>query len=150
MIIVGNIPMNKTINLPILYTSESGQALFHDACVALESINEMLNLSTVLQATGFQLRKSPQGMQKGFHCTERKDCQMVLVLTGIMQIGLRNGTSRSFNPGEYFLSMDFLPEGQAFDDTLHGHSTKETSEGSPLSTIFIKVPTAQADILLTI
>jgi hypothetical protein len=61
----------------------------------------------------------------------------VFILEGEMEIGLHDGSSRLFKPGEHFYASDTLPEGASFDDKVHGHWSAQRG-GSPLVTLFVK------------
>jgi hypothetical protein len=54
-----------------------------------------------------------------------------------MEIGLRDGSSRVFGPGEHFYSADVVPEGEAFDPEVHGHWSRQLGD-EPLVTLFIR------------
>ncbi len=62
---------------------------------------------------GYQLRESPVGFRSEFHCTLTP--QWVFILSGQMEIGLQDGSTRRFGPGEHFYSADTLPAGATFD-----------------------------------
>jgi hypothetical protein len=62
----------------------------------------------------------------------------VFILAGEMEIGLRDGSSRVFKPGEHFFSADILPERASFDPQLHGHWSAQRG-ARPLETLFLKV-----------
>jgi hypothetical protein len=93
-------------------------------------------LSAVLPASGYQLRHSPIGFRSQFHCTPKP--QWVFILQGGMEIGLQDGSSRVFGPGEHFLSADTLPAGATFDPKLHGHWSRQLGS-QPLVTLFLKI-----------
>jgi hypothetical protein len=93
-------------------------------------------LSTVFPSAGYQLRHSPVGFRSQWHCTPKP--QWVFILQGEMEIGLRDGTSRLFRPGEHFFSADLVPEGASFDPTAHGHWSAQRGP-KPLVTLFLKV-----------
>ena len=63
---------------------------------------------------------------------------MVFILAGEMAIGLRDGSSRIFRPGEHFFAADLLPEGKFFDAAVHGHWSAQRGP-DPLATLFLKV-----------
>jgi DNA-binding transcriptional regulator YhcF (GntR family) len=64
-------------------------------------------LSPLMPSGGCQLRESPVGFRSDFHCTEtRSGCSSC---SGQMEIGLQDGSSRVFRPGEHFFSADVLP-----------------------------------------
>jgi hypothetical protein len=56
-----------------------------------------------------------------------------------MEIGLQDGSSRVFGPGEHFFSADTLPPGAQFDPKIHGHWSAQRGD-NPLVTLFVKVP----------
>ena len=118
-----------------LCTGEDGRARFREADVALTEGVPLSRLSAVLPATGIQFRQSPVGFASTFHCTTTP--QWVFILSGIMEIGLQDGSVRRFGPGEHFLSADTLPQGATFDPTVHGHRSAQVGD-KPLVTLFIK------------
>lgn len=118
-----------------LYTGPDGRARFRESAVPLTEGTPASRLSAVLPAGGVQFRQSPVGFASAFHCTPAP--QWVFILSGIMQIGLQDGTVRRFGPGEHFLSADMLPEGASFDPAVHGHRSAQVGD-SPLATLFIK------------
>ncbi len=54
-----------------------------------------------------------------------------------MEIGLQDGSSRVFAPGEHFFSADLLPAGAAFDPKVHGHWSRQLGP-DPLVTLFLR------------
>lgn len=120
----------------ILFTDEQGRARFKEQPLALGEGTPQARLSAILPATGYQLRHSPIGFQSDFHCTLQP--QWVFILQGEMQIGLQDGSSRLFRPGDHFFSADVLPPGEAFDPCRHGHRSAQRGP-RPLVTLFLKV-----------
>ncbi|HEX5094123.1 MAG TPA: hypothetical protein VFV84_15675, partial [Burkholderiales bacterium] len=92
-------------------------------------------LSPVYPSSGYQLRRSPVGFRSDWHCTPAP--QWVFILDGEMEIGLRDGSSRVFRPGEHFFSADTVPAGAAFDPARHGHWSAQRG-ARPLVTLFLK------------
>ena len=84
---------------------------------------------------GHQLRESPVGFRSDFHCTGVP--QWLFVLQGQMEIGLQDGSTRVFGPGQHFYSADTLPEGTVFDPALHGHRSRQLGD-EPLVTLFVR------------
>ena len=119
-----------------LFTDHDGRARFRESVIALDEGTVQAQLSAVDGATGVQFRHSPIGFRSAFHCSPK--AQWVFVLAGSMEIGLQDGTSRIFNPGEHFFSADTLPEGATFDPAIHGHWSCQVGE-LPLVTLFVKV-----------
>jgi hypothetical protein len=120
----------------ILHTDRDGRARFRDEAVPLPEGTPQAMLSAILPATGYQLRHSPVGFRSQFHCTPQP--QWVFILQGGMEIGLQDGSSRVFGPGEHFFSADTLPEGTTFDPKVHGHWSRQIGS-QPLVTLFLKV-----------
>jgi hypothetical protein len=126
----------NTFQRVVLFTDTDGRARFREEPVELSKGTAAARLSPVLPATGLQLRQSPVGFRSEFHCTGAP--QWLFVLSGHMEIGLQDGSSRTFGPGEHFYSADTLPPGATFDATLHGHWSRQVGD-EPLVTAFVKV-----------
>jgi hypothetical protein len=124
-----------TLKKTILYTDADGRAKFREEDVALTEGTPQSMLSPLMPSSGFQLRQSPVGFRSQFHCTTTP--QWLFVLSGQMEIGLQDGSSRIFGPGEHFYSADVLPEGATFDPAVHGHWSRQVG-GSPLVTLFVR------------
>jgi len=120
----------------VLYTGHDGRAGFREERVPLTEGTPEARLSRLLPASGCQLRESPVGFRSAFHCTARP--QWVFILRGEMEIGLQDGSSRRFRPGEHFFSADTLPPGTEFDPRVHGHWSAQRG-AEPLVTLFVKV-----------
>ena len=119
-----------------LYTDGDGRAKFREEALALGEGTPQSMLSTVLPATGCQMRQSPVGVRSQFHCSPKP--QWLFVLSGEMEIGLQDGSTRSFKPGDHFYSANLLPEGALFDPKVHGHWSRQVG-AHPLVTLFVKV-----------
>jgi len=124
-----------TFTKTILFTDTDGLARWREETIALTEGKPMARLSPLLASGGYQLRESPVGFRSEFHCTENP--QWVFILRGRMEIGLQDGSSRSFGPGEHFYSADLLPEGAAFDAKVHGHWSRQVGD-EPLVTLFLR------------
>jgi hypothetical protein len=119
----------------ILYTDTDGRARFRDEPIALTEGKPAARLSPLMPSGGYQLRQSPIGFRSQFHCTENP--QWVFILGGQMEIGLQDGSSRVFSPGEHFYSADRLPAGATFDASVHGHWSRQVGS-DPLVTVFVR------------
>jgi hypothetical protein len=120
----------------VLYTDRDGRARFREERLPLDEGTAQARLSVLLAASGYQLRESPVGFRSEFHCTPEP--QWVFILGGEMEIGLHDGSSRIFKPGEHFFSADVLPQGASFDPKVHGHWSAQRGS-SPLVTLFLKI-----------
>lgn len=119
----------------ILYTDPEGRARFREESIPLDEGTPATRLSAILPASGVQLRESPVGFRGQVHCTGIP--QWVFILSGAMEIGLADGSSRVFVAGEHFYSADVLPEGANFDPAVHGHWSRQVGN-APLVTLFVK------------
>ena len=119
----------------VLYTDGDGRARFREDRIALDEGTPQARLSALQASGGYQLRHSPVGFRSSFHCTGTP--QWVFILSGHMEIGLQDGSSRVFAPGQHFYSTDTLPTGATFDDKLHGHWSRQVGD-EPLVTLFMR------------
>jgi hypothetical protein len=118
-----------------LFTDSDGHARWRETSIALDEGKPEARLSTLMASGGFQLRESPVGFRSTFHCTGTP--QWVFILRGKMEIGLQDGSSRIFSPGDHFFSADVLPEGATFDASVHGHWSRQVGD-EPLQTLFLR------------
>jgi hypothetical protein len=119
----------------ILETGPDGRARWREQRIALSEGKPMARLSPLVSSGGFQFRESPVGFRSEFHCTETP--QWLVILGGAMEIGLQDGTSRIFRPGQHFYSADTLPSGAVFDPKVHGHWSRQVGD-EPLATLFVR------------
>ncbi len=125
----------SVFNKVVLFTDTDGRAKFRDETVALSEGTPAARLSPLMPSGGLQLRESPVGFRSQFHCTGAP--QWLFVLKGQMEIGLQDGSSRTFGPGDHFYSADTLPEGATFDPAVHGHWSRQMGD-EPLVTLFVR------------
>ena len=119
----------------ILFTDSDGRARFREQAIALDQGKPAARLSSPLPARELQLRESPPGFRSDFHCTGTP--QWLVVLQGQMEIGLQDGSTRVFGPGQCFYSNDTLPPGATFDPAVHGHRSRQLGD-EPLVTLFVR------------
>ena len=124
-----------TFTQVVLFTDTDGRARFRDEWVPLTEGTPQSQLSALMAASACQLRQSPVGFRSSFHCTGNP--QWVFILGGQMEIGLQDGSSRVFSPGQHFYSADVLPDGATFDDKVHGHWSRQVGD-EPLVTLFVR------------
>ena len=125
----------KDFTRVVLYTSPDGSAKFREERLDLPEGGPDAMLSRLQPSSGYQIRFSPVGFRSQFHCTTTP--QYVFILSGEMEIGLHDGTSRVFCPGQHFYSADTLPAGEVFDSSIHGHWSRQTGPDS-LVTLFLR------------
>jgi len=119
----------------VLFTDTDGKARFKEETMTMGEGTVQSQLTEVFSAEGYQLRHSPVGFRSQFHVTGKP--QWVFILSGQMEIGLQDGSSRVFSAGEHFYSADTLPAGASFDPAVHGHWSRQVGE-EPLRTLFLK------------
>jgi hypothetical protein len=119
----------------VLFTDTDGKARFKEESIDMAQGSPQSQLTEIFSAEGYQLRLSPVGFRSQFHVTGKP--QWVFILSGQMEIGLQDGTSRVFSAGEHFYSADTLPEGATFDPAVHGHWSRQVGD-EPLRTLFLK------------
>ena len=124
-----------TFQKTILFTDTDGRARFRDEPIELTEGKPQARLSALMQSGGYQLRHSPVGFRSQFHVSPHP--QWVFILGGHMEIGLQDGSSRVFSPGEHFYSADLLPDGASFDARVHGHWSRQVG-ADPLVTLFVR------------
>jgi hypothetical protein len=119
----------------VLFTDGDGRARFREESLPLGEGSPQVRLSALMPSGGVQLRESPVGFRSPFHCTVQP--QWVFILRGRMEIGLQDGSSRVFGPGEHFYSADTVPDGAVFDPAQHGHWSAQVG-AEPLVTLFVR------------
>jgi hypothetical protein len=119
----------------VLFTDNDGRARFREEQVPLEQGKPQSRLSELFPSGGYQLRESPVGFRSPFQCTPSP--QYIVILWGRMEIGLQDGSSRVFEPGQHFYSADLLPAGATFDEKVHGHWSRQVGD-QPLVTLFVR------------
>lgn len=125
----------STLTQPVLYTDADGRARWRDEELPLSEGSPAARLSALAESGGVQWRCSPVGFKSDFHCTTTP--QWLVVLQGSMEIGLQDGSTRLFGPGEYFYSNDILPAGATFDPQVHGHRSRQVGPQT-LVTLFVR------------
>lgn len=125
----------STFTKVILFTDADGRARFREEAVPLGQGTPQSMLSELFPCGGYQLRHSPVGFRSQFHVSPHP--QWVFILGGTMEIGLQDGTSRRFGPGQHFHSADLLPAGATFDPRIHGHCSAQAG-AEPLVTLFVR------------
>ena len=119
----------------VLFTDTDGKARFKEESLTMGEGSPQSQLTEIFKAEGYQLRYSPVGFRSQFHTTGK--AQWVFILSGQMEIGLQDGSSRVFCAGEHFYSADTLPEVATFDPNVHGHWSRQVGD-EPLRTLFLK------------
>ncbi|MEO7243197.1 MAG: hypothetical protein ABIW85_09830 [Variovorax sp.] len=127
--------MQHQFEVTELFTNDEGRAAFREIRLPFDLGSDVARLTEICPANGIQFRRSPVGFKSDFHCSPKP--QWVFILSGTMEIGLQDGSSRVFERGSHFLSADTLPAGATFDKAIHGHWSRQVG-AEPLVTLFVK------------
>lgn len=126
----------NTFTKVILFTDNDGLSKFREESIDFDEGNELLQKTRFEEAEGLQFRFSPVGFRSPMHWTHVPP-QWVFVLSGAMEIGLADGSTRVFIAGEHFISADTPPEGVVMDPAKHGHWSRQLGN-QPLVTLFVR------------
>ena len=123
----------KIIKIPVLTSSiithngidecitTTGLSVFSDVEYSLDDYNGLF-ISDRQDALNFRHRSSEPGYFSSWHVAG--DPTLIIVRSGILRIGLRNGDYRDFKAGDLFIAKDFLQSNESFDDKIHGHTAQ--------------------------
>jgi quercetin dioxygenase-like cupin family protein len=95
-----------------IYSGDDGQSHFEDLDLPYDTIADA-EVTAMRSATGVQFRRTPAGSFSDWHPAPRR--QFVITLDGQSEIGIGDGTKRTFGPGDVLLADDL---------TGHGHTTE--------------------------
>ncbi len=88
-----------------IYTGADGQSHFEE----LDLDKGPVEWSKMQSATGAMFRKSEPGHFSDWHCAPRR--QYVITLSGRMEIGIGDGATEQFGPGDVLLADDLTGKG---------------------------------------
>jgi hypothetical protein len=104
---------NTTTGAPMelvrVYTGDDGQSHFEDLTVELEDFGRRGQISPLWPGRGVQFRTVPTDYFLDFHTAPRR--QLVVNLTGSVEIELGDGTRRILGPGSILLAEDTTGQG---------------------------------------
>jgi len=92
-------------------------------------------LSEQQSALNFRLRSSDAGYQSDWHVAG--DPTLLIVLSGVIEIELRDGSSQRFAAGEMFVAEDYLDGHTEFSNSL-GHRARVVGQ-EPLKALHLKL-----------
>ena len=108
-----------------MYTGADGQSHFEDVTIALEDHGMAGGISALWRGRGVQFRVVGGDYELDFHNAPRR--QLVVNLTGSVEIEVGDGTKRLFGPGSILL---------ADDRTGQGHISRSV-DGEPRTCLFV-------------
>ncbi len=136
---------NDQIHLSVLFsplddeTSKTGASIFKDVLYSLEDYNGLF-ITDRIDALNFRHRVSQPGYFSSWHVAG--DPTLIIVRSGTLRIGLRNGEYRDFTAGDMFIAQDYLQIDEVFDDEIHGHTAELVSDQALLA-VHIKLSAKQ-------
>lgn len=92
-----------------VYTGDDGQSHFEDISIEMTDRQMMGMISQRWPATGMQFREVSPDYQLDFHNAPRR--QLVVNLTGSVEIEVGSGESRTMGPGSILLAEDVDGQG---------------------------------------
>jgi hypothetical protein len=92
-----------------IFTGADGRSHFEDLTVALEDFGMRGQISALWPGRGVQFRTAPPNYFLDFHTAPRR--QLVVNLTGSVEIEVGDGSRRTFGPGSILLAEDTTGEG---------------------------------------
>ncbi len=113
-----------------IFTGADGQSHFEDIEVPLEDLGMSGSISELWPGRGVQFRTVAGDYQLDFHTAPRR--QLVVNLTGSVEIEVGDGTKRIFGPGSILL---------ADDRTGQGHISRNV-DGEPRTCLFVHLDDA--------
>jgi hypothetical protein len=119
----------------ILETGPDGRSRFRDELVPLKEAKPMLFLSAAMPGGSVMLRSSPRGYKMDFHPSVSP--QWTVILSGALEIGLPDGTSRVFRAGDILYATDTTPSGVTFDPKVHGHNSRTVGD-EPVVAVLVR------------
>jgi quercetin dioxygenase-like cupin family protein len=102
-----------------MYTGSDGQSHLEEQTISAHPI-----LAQERSAAHIQFRELPAGTFMDWHSAPRR--QYVIVLSGQLEIGFKDGTTRRMNPGDATL---------AEDTTGSGHTTRVVSAAPAIAAV---------------
>jgi hypothetical protein len=106
--------------IPSVTNDGCGRSVFGIREIELSGSSNWM-LSDQQAALNFRLRSSASSYQSDWHIAG--DPTLLIILTGVIEIQLRDGTTQRFAAGDLFVAEDYLSDGVAFDGS-HGHCAR--------------------------
>ncbi len=113
------------LNIVRIYSGDDGESHFEDVEVAMDNRGNIGRISELWRGTGVMFREVEGDYEIDFHNAPRR--QLVVNLTGSVEIEIGDGTVRRLGPGSILL---------AEDTTGRGHISRAV-DGEPRSCLFV-------------
>lgn len=92
-----------------LYSGDDGESHFEDISILLKDAGKIGRLSKQEKATGIIFRENDADYDYEWHTAPRR--QYIIMLKGIVEIEVGDGTKRCFDPGDVVLVEDTTGRG---------------------------------------
>jgi len=115
----------KTMNIVRIYSGDDGESHFEDVEIEMENRGNIGRISDLWRGKGVMFREVEGDYEIDFHNAPRR--QLVVNLTGSVDIEIGDGTVRRLGPGSILL---------AEDTTGRGHISRAVN-GEPRSCLFV-------------
>lgn len=106
-----------TKKIPSVTNDGHSRSVFATREIELSGSSDWM-LSDQQSAVNFRLRSSGDSYQSTWHVAG--DPTLLVILKGVIEIQLRDGSSQRFAAGDLFVAEDYLIDGVVFGDD-HGH-----------------------------
>ncbi|MBX2837775.1 MAG: hypothetical protein KTR35_13025 [Gammaproteobacteria bacterium] len=108
------------ITVPSVTSDGNNPSYFSEKVIELEGTPERM-LSAQQQAENFRLRTSEPGYFSDWHTAG--DPTLLVVLSGVVEIELRDSSKKVFSKGHMFVAEDYMDE-ETVTDEQHGHRAR--------------------------
>lgn len=116
-------------------TKQTGCSVFEEQSLSMEDYNGLF-ITQRIGAQNFRHRMSQPGYYSDWHVAG--DATLIIIRTGTLRIGLRNGEYKDFSAGDMFIAKDKLQEDEVFNTDVHGHTAEVIGE-QILTAVHIKL-----------
>lgn len=116
-------------------TNKTGRSIFSEELLTLEDYNGLF-ITPRINSLNFRHRLSEAGYFSNWHMAG--DATLIIIRSGTLRIGLRNGQYQDFNAGDMFIAKDRLQAEEVFDEAVHGHTAAVVGEQT-LTAVHIKL-----------
>lgn len=100
-------------------TGLTGYSEFTEQQLSLDDYNGLF-ITPRIDALNFRHRMSQPNYFSDWHVAG--DPTLIIIRSGTLRLGLRNGEYRDFSAGDMFIAQDKLQVGEVFNDQIHGHT----------------------------
>ena len=111
-----------------IWADDSGETHYQDIEITLTPSGPLGSMSVPLPVTSMILRENEPGYDYDWHIAPQR--QYIVMLTGLVEIQVSDGESRTFGPGDIV---------QMEDITGKGHKSR-SPDGNPRRSLFLPLP----------